>query len=228
MESLIQKYMDGDLSEEESQRFLDAVEADPALNREVRALEELVEHGSRVKPLAPSSDFTDGVMGAIRDQDAPRTARPRWTPAGLSSRAALVPLAASWVLALGLGYVLSQGLLGRPGDGQIHIADGTPALMTANTGVAPIPSLRMVRLVYAPEHPDVSRVRVAGSFNDWNPDRTPMHLEDGRWVAALVLPPDSYEYMFVIDDDTWVTDPLALTTRDDGFGSKNAVLELRL
>lgn len=228
MESLIQKYMDGELSEEESQRFLDAVETDPGLNREVRALEELVELGSRLKPVAPPHGFTDGVMSAVRDLNIPRTARPRRSLVGLSSRAALVPLAASWVLALGLGYFLSQGLLGRPGDSQEPVARGTLTLMTANTGVAPIPGLRMVRLVYAPVQPDVSRVRVAGSFNDWNPDRTPMHLEDGRWVAALVLPPDSYEYMFVIDDDTWVTDPLALTTRDDGFGSKNAVLELRL
>jgi hypothetical protein len=53
-----------------------------------------------------------------------------------------------------------------------------------------------------------------------------MHMENGRWVTSLILPPDNYEYMFVVDDDTWVTDPLALTTRDDGFGSRNAVLAL--
>ena len=49
-----------------------------------------------------------------------------------------------------------------------------------------------------------------------------------RWVATLLLPPDSYEYMFVVDNDTWVSDPLALTTRDDGFGSRNAVLDLSI
>ena len=44
----------------------------------------------------------------------------------------------------------------------------------------------------------------------------------------LVLPPDSYEYMFVEDGERWVTDPLAPQTRDDGFGRMNAVLDLTM
>jgi hypothetical protein len=34
--------------------------------------------------------------------------------------------------------------------------------------------------------------------------------------------------MFVEDSLHWVTDPLALQTRDDGFGNENAVLDLTL
>jgi len=33
-----------------------------------------------------------------------------------------------------------------------------------------------------------------------------------------------YEYMLVVDDGKWVTDPNAKVYADDGFGSKNAVL----
>jgi hypothetical protein len=44
----------------------------------------------------------------------------------------------------------------------------------------------------------------------------------------LALPPGDYEYMFVVDDGQWVTDPLAVETRDDGFGGQNAVLEVDL
>jgi hypothetical protein len=32
--------------------------------------------------------------------------------------------------------------------------------------------------------------------------------------------------MFVVDGSRWVTDPLAPVQRSDGFGNKNAVLQL--
>ncbi len=222
MEFLIRKYLDGELSEDESRLFLEALEADPDLNREVRALEEVVDLGSSLKPPVLSAAFTDEVMGKIRAAGIPRI------PARSPRRLGLLPLAASWVLALGLGYFLSQGFPGQPGPSIQSGAPMTVTLAEGSPGTASVAGLKMVRLVYSPPQADVASVRVAGSFNMWDPDNTPMHLEDGHWVVTLLLPPDSYEYMFVVDDDTWVTDPLALTTRDDGFGSRNAVLELSL
>ena len=50
----------------------------------------------------------------------------------------------------------------------------------------------------------------------------------GVWVVPLLLPPETYEYMFVEDGQRWVTDPLAVQTRDDGFGTENAVLDLEI
>ena len=92
---------------------------------------------------------------------------------------------------------------------------------------APAP-LRLVRLVYVAPDRDVERVTVAGSFNGWNTEETVMRREGGAWVAELVLPPQTYEYMFVENGEQWVTDPLAFQTRDDGFGRKNAVLDLTI
>ena len=69
---------------------------------------------------------------------------------------------------------------------------------------------------------------VAGSFNNWNPDNTPLLRQNGAWSTILVLPPGSYEYMFVEDGERWVTDPLAVQTRDDGFGGANAVIDVEL
>jgi 1,4-alpha-glucan branching enzyme len=86
----------------------------------------------------------------------------------------------------------------------------------------------MVRLVYAPSDPEVAGVAVAGTFNGWNPDRTLMQRQGNLWTTQLVLPRDVYEYVFVIDGEEWVTDPLALETRDDGFGRENAVLDLTM
>jgi len=48
------------------------------------------------------------------------------------------------------------------------------------------------------------------------------------WSTIVVLAPGSYEYMFIENGERWVTDPLAARTRDDGFGSKNAVLDVEI
>ncbi len=54
------------------------------------------------------------------------------------------------------------------------------------------------------------QVCLAGSFNDWRPDASPMlAMGDGRWVKCLTLPPGRYEYRFVVDGQ-WVDDPKAV------------------
>ncbi len=74
----------------------------------------------------------------------------------------------------------------------------------------------------------LSSVAVVGDFNDWNPDK---HLlkdqdEDGIWTATLRLKPGRYEYMFILDGQEWVPDPEAYRYVRDGFGNKNAVIEI--
>jgi len=226
MESLIQKYLDGELTEEESRQFLDILASDKEINREVRALEEIVDLGSQLETPSPSDGFTDRVMDEVLLLERPRGIPAESSFGAIFRRQNLVPLAASWILALGLGYFLSQGLPGQPGNTPELGRSGQTTLAAATPGAISAAGLKVVRLVYLPPLAGASRVRVAGSFNNWDPDQNPMHLEDGRWVTSLILSPDNYEYMFVVDDDTWVTDPLALTTRDDGFGSRNAVLAL--
>ena len=71
-------------------------------------------------------------------------------------------------------------------------------------------------------------VQVAGDFNGWNPARTPLEqVSSGAWTVTLPLEPGRYEYMFVVDGQQWIADPFAAEQSDDGFGSRNAVLEVR-
>ena len=57
---------------------------------------------------------------------------------------------------------------------------------------------------YAPEAKTVS---LAGSFNEWKPETTPMERqENGEWTVSLKLPPGCYEYKFVVDGD-WCCEP---------------------
>lgn len=79
--------------------------------------------------------------------------------------------------------------------------------------------------------PGAHSVEVVGSFNDWS--RGMLHLRDddhdGIWHGNVVLPAGQHEYMFVVDGDRWVTDPLAGRFVDDGFGAgqENSVLIVR-
>lgn len=69
-------------------------------------------------------------------------------------------------------------------------------------------------------------VFVAGTFNDWNPERTPLQPSGtGEWEAALSLAPGDYEYRFVVDG-RWVDDPLACRHAANPFGGVNAVLHV--
>jgi len=71
------------------------------------------------------------------------------------------------------------------------------------------------------------RVAVAGSFNEWSPDRTWLvpAREADVFVVTLALPPGVHEYMFVVDG-RWISDPNAEERRPDGFGRQNSLLRL--
>jgi len=71
-------------------------------------------------------------------------------------------------------------------------------------------------------------VAIAGDFNGWNSvDNLLEDLDgDGIWTGTLKLKPGRYEYMFVLDGKNWVPDPNALRYVKDGFGNKNAILEI--
>ena len=79
--------------------------------------------------------------------------------------------------------------------------------------------------------PGARSVEVVGSFNDWS--RGTLHLNDddgdGIWHGAAVLPAGQHEYMFVVDGERWVPDPLAGRYVDDGFGAgqQNSLLIVR-
>ena len=73
-------------------------------------------------------------------------------------------------------------------------------------------------------HEQAQAVFIAGSFNDWNPNTTPMSaLDKGRWGKELVLPLGRYEYLLVVDG-TWVCDPSAPKQVPNPHGGHNSVL----
>jgi 1,4-alpha-glucan branching enzyme len=106
-----------------------------------------------------------------------------------------------------------------PSTGSPGSAVESPAVTSAGTQV-------LVRLVVV--HPGARMVHAAGDFNGWNPAQTPLEeLPNGAWAVTIPLQPGRYEYMFVVNGDQWIADPFAAEESDDGFGSRNAVLDVR-
>jgi hypothetical protein len=72
------------------------------------------------------------------------------------------------------------------------------------------------------------RVCVAGTFNNWSPDATPLKNDGcGEWTAELSLKPGQYEYRFVVDGE-WMDDPRVPERVRNSYGGFNSVLTLKM
>ena|ERR1041385_3053437 len=71
--------------------------------------------------------------------------------------------------------------------------------------------------------PQAHSVCVVGTFNNWDPKRTPMQKDGGNWKASIPLAAGRYEYRFVADGQ-WLSDPNAKESVGNDFGSTNSVL----
>ncbi len=80
--------------------------------------------------------------------------------------------------------------------------------------------------------PSAQAVFVAGTFNDWHPEATPMiRGDEGEWSVALNLPPGRHELKFLVDGE-WCCEPgrddadLSCACVSNPFGTMNRVLEV--
>lgn len=87
-------------------------------------------------------------------------------------------------------------------------------------------TLAQVEVTFTISGIKANQIAVAGDFNGWNTSANQLEDPDGDgiWTGKMYLKPGRYEYMLVVDDGKWVTDPNAKVYADDGFGSRNAVL----
>lgn len=69
-------------------------------------------------------------------------------------------------------------------------------------------------------------VSIAGDFNNWNPNSTPLTKdESGLWHVDIRKPTvGRYEYKFVVDVKKWVEDPNNWLKTPDQYGGLNSVL----
>jgi hypothetical protein len=212
---LVQRFMDQELSAEERVQLLVRLGQDDALRQRAIALEQLALGASQLpRPIVPDG-FVAAVMARASSPPAlwRRVAAAVWAPHTFQWNMAGAA-AAAVLLSIGGGLVL--GLSERPAP---NLATTPPVSPAAPTRV-------LVRLVIV--HPDARTVQAAGDFNGWNPSETPLEqVSNGAWTVTIPLEPGRYEYQFVVDGEQWIADPFAVEQNDDGFGSRNAVLDVR-
>ena len=165
--------------------------------------------------LPPSPGFVDGVMRAVRNPKrswhqrawdfcfAPRVVRFNFAGATM---AAVVAFASAWML-----WNASPQSAQLAGRGAATMTQGTVTQAT-------------VKVRFTLDQQDARRVALVGDFTQWQTQIPLKRAPDGAWIAEIALPAGDYEYMFVVDQTQWVSDPRAQRYRADGFGNRNAVV----
>jgi 1,4-alpha-glucan branching enzyme len=94
--------------------------------------------------------------------------------------------------------------------------------LTSATARSDTPKTSRISLQFV--KPGAKRVCVAGSFNGWKPEATPLTPRgDGHWSGDLTVKPGRHEYLFVVDGQ-WLPDPTAKESVANPFGGQNSVL----
>jgi chromosome partitioning protein len=82
--------------------------------------------------------------------------------------------------------------------------------------------------VFVTLYPRAQEVQIAGDFNNWQPEQSPMEKvgESGVWQTKMNLASGRYRYRLVVDGQ-WQQDPYNEQTEQNPFGGLNSVLEVK-
>lgn len=83
-------------------------------------------------------------------------------------------------------------------------------------------------VVFVTLYPRATSVQIAGDFNSWQPESSPMEKvgDSGVWQTEMKLPEGQYRYRLVVDGQ-WQQDPYNEVTELNPFGDFNSVLEVK-
>jgi hypothetical protein len=179
------------------------------------------------RPVEMDRAARDRVMAAVRAEGAHRptpAVRRLWSrisePRVFHLSPAFTGLAAAGLVAVGIlaGSLTNWGVRkdGQPrADGAKH-----PPVALPSTGRS---IDTVVKFVFA--GPRASTVSLVGDFNGWDLSKTPMVRDprSGTWTVALPLNAGRHVYAFVVDGNTWASDPSAPLAPDDGYGHASSV-----
>ncbi|MHC4478694.1 MAG: AAA family ATPase [Planctomycetota bacterium] len=116
----------------------------------------------------------------------------------------------------------------QPTEGEMTTETGEPPDLEAKLADYYGVSQTQEAVVFVTLYPRADNVQIAGDFNNWQPDQTPMQKvsENGVWKTQLSLAAGSYRYRLVVDGQ-WQQDPYNERTEPNPFGDLNSVVEVK-
>lgn len=204
--------IEGTLKARDRAQFKEVLAENSAVLREINELADIKAQVQRLPEIGEPVDFTTDVMKRIDEIN-----HPWW----IRLRHFLLRKHSYQVTVLG-------GMTGAVASVATVILGVTliwPSTTPQTVTFPDVPQQYLMRFSY--NNPQANQVFVAGSFNDWRKDQVPMTDTNGNglWVGVLQVEPGIHEYMFYVDGQ-WVTDEHAQRFKDDGFGRRNAILQL--
>lgn len=238
---LVRRFVDGDLSAPETQRALHRIADDPEARELLRFELQMTQDLAASASAEPPPTFADDTMAALSDAPGAASAsslRERlaawWRSATAPVALEVRPLAAA-VGALLLGVMAWIAWPATPSPSG-ETASTAPAERTPSTSSSSVQRTTTasaqngatvwIRFMYTNSTAD--SVAVAGDFSQWSPIPLSPRTVNGEtvWTGLVPVSRGEHEYQFVINGERWVPDPLAPVKRSDGFGAKNAVLDI--
>lgn len=210
IKNLLQPYIDDALTFGEKQQVKQHLEDCSACRTELKSLSAMVKLIKSLPEVSTPPDFTQNIMARISQEKIQiqsswmdRLKKQVSIPQFSFRFAGAAAITALFVF---LAFTFLFNPLGLPNQ---------------NESVA-----YQVEVTFNISGIEAQTIAVAGDFNGWNTSANQLEDPDGDgiWTGKMKLEPGRYEYMLVVDDGKWVTDPNAKVYANDGFGSKNAVL----
>jgi len=198
IDELLHKRADGRLADEEATQLERRIAACASCRERADLLSWAVDSLHRDRR-AVRAGLADEVMRRLAEREPPRSHRESPRPAAVLR---WLPAAAVVALAVGAALVLRGGRTPPDTSSRIQV------------------ELQL-------KSPNASSVSVAGDWSGWDTVRM-MRGEDGVFRVRLSLSPGRYQYAFLVDERTWVSDPRAATTLDSGYGGADSILDLTL
>jgi 1,4-alpha-glucan branching enzyme len=86
------------------------------------------------------------------------------------------------------------------------------------------------RVIFKIHAPGAQSVTVAGTFNDWNMESSPLKKDkkngDDVWQRIVYLEPGEYKYRFVVDG-SWCDDPDCPERMGNEFGTFDSIVRVQ-
>ena len=121
---------------------------------------------------------------------------------------------------------------------QTLLGPGRPAPAMHQQPPTPEATMRKIETIYGPQPVDegmvftiravgAKKVQLAGDFNGWNPELTPLRrIREDAYQIRLPLKPGRYQYRYVVDG-RWQQDPANERSERNPFGEFNSVVDVR-